>query len=1340
MAKTRDEFKTASGKLRVERLFTTAAVDPFDEVEWERRDAVIGSGEKVAFEQKRVEFPKAWSQNATNIVAQKYFRGPLGTPRREWSVKQMIGRVVGWYTERGIDDGYLPDPEDIEAFRSELTHLLLMQRMAFNSPVWFNVGLVETPRVSACFVLDVEDDMRSILNWYVEEGLIFKAGSGAGINLSKLRSSKEQLSSGGLASGPVSFMRGADASAGTIKSGGSTRRAAKMVVLDVDHPDIEEFIWCKVREEQKARALREAGFDMDLDGADSHSLQYQNANNSVGLTEEFIQAYLADKDWHLKAVKDGRVLKTVKARDLMGQIAKAAWQCADPGVFYLGTLNKWHTSPAAGPIRSTNPCAEFCRPANTSCNLASLRVTKFVDDGGEFEVDAFVHAVETTLTAMDISVTNAEYPTEKITNMAATYRELGLGYTDLGALLMGEGIAYDSDEGRAWAAAITALMGGVAYRRSAEIAAALGPYPGWHKPGNAEAHLSVVRMHRAAVDQIDASLAPAHVLEAARRAWEEALELGERYGYRNAQTTLIAPTGTISFLMDADTTGVEPDLALVKIKKLVGGGTMKIVNQAVPGALKRLGYQPEQISEIVSYIGEHNTVKGAPFMKREHYPVFDCAMGESPIHYMGHVKMMAAVQPFLSGAISKCVVGSTLLPTGDGLVRIESLYDGEKPDTFRPHFMEIASLGGPQKTDAFYYGGKRPVREITTRSGHKVIATPNHRLLAAGKGRLVWKRLDEIQEGDYVAIQYGLDLWSATPPFFSDFVPTKPYGNQKKVGIPSEMTDDLALLLGAYASEGHTARSNWTIRITNSVPEILERLAAAVRSTFGVEPVIESPRNRCQNLVIASKEIVEFFEYLGCGSRASSKRIPNAILRSPRSMVLTFLRGLFLDGYCTRFGNGLKLAICMDSPALLDDLQAVLTNLGIVHGRITKANKRIGKTYDEVYATGSSAKKLIELVPFLEPDKAERARPLAALENPRHDTADVVAGISGRELYELIPKSISGRRGQSHRKGFTFLLDPRTKNVTRRTIERVAGISGVKLPDWLQTVLDDNLHFSPVAIARDGGAAEVFDVSVRGTQAFVGNGIVNHNTVNMLEDVSVEDIEALYLEGWRLGLKNLAIYRDNCKVAQPLSADKKAADAPAATEHPKPVRRRLPRKRSAKTMSFRIAECDGYVTAGEYPDTAELGEIFLKVAKQGSTLAGIMDAFAISVSLGLQYGVPLKAYVEKFINMRFEPSGITDDPDFRFASSIVDYIFRRLAADYLTESEREAINIKTTEERQAALDGGVPVRPNGRESEPVESAEAAGQDAPLCYTCGIRMQPAGSCFVCGSCGTTSGCS
>jgi ribonucleoside-diphosphate reductase alpha chain len=901
-----------AGGLTFRRFFTRPDVHPFDEVEWEVRDAVIPNYREGgnAFEQRGVEFPRSWSQNATNIVAQKYFRGPLGTPQREHSVRQMIGRVVDTIVEWGRKDGYFASEEDARAFADELTHLLVHQKAAFNSPVWFNVGVEERPQCSACFILSVEDTMASILNWYVEEGIIFKGGSGSGVNLSTLRSSKERLSSGGQASGPVSFMRGADASAGTIKSGGKTRRAAKMVILNVDHPDIRDFIWCKAIEERKARVLRDAGFDMDLDGKDSYSLQYQNANNSVRVTDEFMRAYLEDRDWKLKAVTTGETLEVVRARDLMREIAQAAWECADPGLQYDTTINDWHTCPASGRINASNPCSEYMHLDNSACNLASLNLLKFLDEEGNFDVAAFRQAVEVVFTAQEIIVGNSSYPTEKIERNAKAFRQIGLGYANLGALLMARGLPYDSDAGRAWAAAITALMTGHAYRTSAKIAERMGPFAGFAP--NRDAMLRVMRKHRAAVDRIDPDLVPEALLSSARQSWDEAIALGEEFGYRNAQATVIAPTGTIGLMMDCDTTGIEPDLALVKTKKLVGGGTMQIVNQTVPRALRRLGYSEDQVQAIVAYVSEHNTVVGAPFMREEHYPVFDCAMGERAIHYMGHVKMMAAVQPFVSGAISK--------------------------------------------------------------------------------------------------------------------------------------------------------------------------------------------------------------------------------------------------------------------------------------------------------------------------------------------------------------------------------------------------------------------------------------------------------TVNMPEHVTVEEVEQLFVEGWRLGLKALAIYRDNCKVAQPLSADRKAAARPAepVVELPgQPIRRRLPAQRPARTFSFSVGDAEGYIIAGEYPGDG-IGEVFLKVAKQGSTLAGVMDAFAIAVSIGLQYGVPLEAFVQKFINMRFEPSGVTNDPDIRFASSLVDYIFRRLALEYLPPEKRAALGIHTVEERKelarASAEGAESPAGAG-EAPPALLAAGPGEapsarilDAPLCYSCGARMQPSGSCYVCTGCGSTSGCS
>jgi ribonucleoside-diphosphate reductase alpha chain len=916
--------------LAFRRYFTKEGVHPFDEVEWETRDAVIPNYKEGgnAFEQRGVEFPKSWSQNATNIVAQKYFRGHLGTPQRESSVRQLVGRVVDTIKGWGEKDGYFAGEEDARIFGEELAHILVTQKAAFNSPVWFNIGVPGVPaQASACYILAVDDEMTSILNWYVEEGIIFKGGSGSGVNLSRIRSSKESLAGGGTASGPVSFMRGADASAGTIKSGGKTRRAAKMVVLNVDHPDVEDFIWCKAVEERKARVLAEAGFDMDLDGKDSHSTQYQNANNSIRVTDEFMDAYLDDRDWKLKAVTTGDTLKTLRARDLMRQIAKAAWECADPGMQYDTIINDWHTSPASGRINASNPCSEYMHLDNSACNLASLNLLKFIDGEGNFDIAGFRHAVEVVFTAQEILVGNSSYPTEKIERNAKAFRQLGLGYANLGALLMARGLPYDSDGGRAWAGAITALMTGHAYVTSARVAEKMGPFAGYAP--NRDAMLRVMRKHRAAAEEIDGELVPEGLLSAAKKAWDEAIALGTEHGYRNAQASVLAPTGTIGLMMDCDTTGIEPDLALVKTKKLVGGGTMQIVNQTVPRALERLGYTAEQARDVVDYVAEHNSVGDAPHLKAEHYPVFDTSMGDRAIHYMGHVKMMAAVQPFISGAISK--------------------------------------------------------------------------------------------------------------------------------------------------------------------------------------------------------------------------------------------------------------------------------------------------------------------------------------------------------------------------------------------------------------------------------------------------------TVNMPEDVTVEEVEEMFVEGWRLGLKAVAIYRNASKVAQPLSADsKKKQGAATEEEAPPPLpwseKKRLPRSRPARTISFSVGGAEGYVTTGEYPDDG-LGEIFLKVSKQGSTLSGVMDAFSIAVSVGLQYGVPLEDYVSKFINMKFEPSGMTDDAEVRFASSLVDYVFRRLALEYLPAEKRAELGITSVSERKAAngvgagaeepaasspatrgepITGAGPAMPPSTVApageEPGGRKELKVLDAPLCYSCGSKMQPSGSCYVCSSCGSTSGCS
>jgi ribonucleoside-diphosphate reductase alpha chain len=947
---------TARNGLRVERVWTTEGVHPYDEVSWERRDIVMTNWRdgSINFEQRGVEFPDFWSVNAANIVTTKYFRGAVGTPEREWSLKQLIGRVVSAYQRAGEEHGYFATPADAEIFGHELTWMLLHQVFSFNSPVWFNVGTASPQQVSACFILAVDDSMDSILDWYKEEGLIFKGGSGSGVNLSRIRSSKELLSSGGTASGPVSFMRGADASAGTIKSGGATRRAAKMVILDVDHPDVEEFIETKAREEDKIRALRDAGFDMDLGGKDIVSVQYQNANNSIRVSEEFMRSIEDGTEFTLRSRLDGSVVSTVDGRDLFRKIAQAAWACADPGIQYDDTINDWHTCPETGRITASNPCSEYMHLDNSSCNLASLNLMKFLNADSSFAVERFMKSVELIITAMDISICFADFPTEKIGATTRAYRQLGIGYANLGALLMASGLAYDSEGGRAVAATISSLMSGTAYRRSAELAGVVGPYDGYAR--NAKPHQRVMRKHSAANDAIKTlgGMDVAIKVEANSQ-WQRGLEVGERNGWRNAQASVLAPTGTIGLMMDCDTTGVEPDLALVKFKKLVGGGSMQIVNQTVPLALRNLGYQEEQVEAIVEYIAEHGHVVDAPGLKTEHHSVFDCAMGERTIAPMGHVRMMAAIQPFISGAISK--------------------------------------------------------------------------------------------------------------------------------------------------------------------------------------------------------------------------------------------------------------------------------------------------------------------------------------------------------------------------------------------------------------------------------------------------------TVNMPESATVEDVEEIYFQGWKLGIKALAIYRDNCKVGQPLSASKGSKkDASATAEVVKaepekiieyrPVRKRLPKKRPSETVSFSVAGAEGYLTASSYPDDG-LGEVFLKMSKQGSTLAGVMDAFSVAISIGLQYGVPLETYVSKFTNMRFEPAGMTDDPDIRIASSVMDYIFRRLALDFLPRDTRIELGILTAAERSAQLRAeagesdvdltemrsSAPVQTSPVEAKPVEDTTVAAApaepkavdmkpaprnvgsstelleavqgkaaDAPLCFTCGTKMRPAGSCYVCEGCGSTSGCS
>lgn len=1739
--------KTTKGKgLVVKRRFSTEGIHPYDEVKWVRKDVVQTDWRTgtINFEQRQVEFPAFWSDNAVTITTTKYFRGKEGSEGRESSLRQLIDRIVDTYVAAGVENKYFASKKDADIFSDELKWLLLNQHFAFNSPVWFNVGTKSVPQVSACFILAVDDTMDGILNWYKEEGLIFKGGSGAGLNLSNIRSSKEFLSSGGNASGPVSFMRGADASAGTIKSGGSTRRAAKMIVLDVDHPDIEEFVETKVREEDKIRALRDAGFDMDLGGKDIVSVQYQNANNSVRVDDAFMRAVQNKDTYPLIARSDGSVIEEVDAAELFTKIAAAAWACADPGIQYKDTINSWHTNPETGPITASNPCfpadvrvatdtglvrigdlvrnalegeevrvqtstlgytpeeketVSYTKPAqymvtgtnpvvkltfsdgstlkctpnhriattagwveaknltqqhklparavrldrsmasyafsdrviessetsevlrgtqpsrwnthlpekwseelghylgwltgdgcttagniatiygnpedkiiekehqkflenildrvpkisisangtsqlrvgrkqfkaflnalgvkqvtanyktipeaiftapedvvcaylrglfdadgtvvsqkskgthyvglsssslsllqnaqellyslgilsriyvrdtnkesgkfhytttsgekrvytgkathdlritgkdlitfnalvnfklpnkskklkdivtsvnfydsertvnmvtredegyeltfniqeplnhtyvvggnkvvancseylsldNSSCNLASINLLKFYNEETGFDVEAYTNAVETIITAMDISICFGHFPTEKITKTTHDYRQLGIGYSNLGALLMTVGMPYDSEEGRMFAGGITSLMSAAAWRRSSELANIVGPYNGYKQ--NKTAHTNVIERHvqeNAHAQTTSKTSQGAYIYNAAAAEWNKALTLGKKHGWRNAQTSLLAPTGTISFLMDCDTTGIEPDFSLVKHKKLVGGGSMKIVNQGVERALRNLGYNEHIIETAIEHVAQTGVIIGAPFIKEEHYDVFDCAVGERAISPDGHIHMMAAAQPFLSGSISKCVTGETLLFSADGLIRISSLYENEKPDNFRPLTMEVASQEGFQKTDAFYYGGLRNIKKLTTRSGHTIKGTPNHKVLVGNKDGLVWKTLAEIKPGDYVTHKYGTNIWSQTQASLRGFTPSASYGNQKTVTIPTEMTEELALLLGAYASEGHVTRSTWTVVITNSCEEVLEKVVSAWKNVFGVDAKITRDKDKCPGVIVHSKTIVEFLKYLNCGSVAANKRIPDAVLTSPKNVILEYLKGLALDAYTADVGTSIKWAILLDSKELLNDLQAVLTNLGIVHSRVSKYSKEYDKYFDEVYTTGENAAKMIKLVPFMENYKKEKADKRAK-RTFGGSTSSIVPGLRSKELYDLLPYGTKDEKGVLIRTKFSYLNDPRTLHASRETLEKLADVPQMELPDWLNQVLKENLHFSPVESIEDAGKELVYDISVPDSHAFVANGIVNHNTVNIPEESTIEDIERIYMEGWKLGLKAIAVYRDNCKVGQPLST-KEAKQNDIGETNVVPIRRRLPQTRNSKTTKFVIGGIEGYLTTGEYDD-GTLGEIFIRVSKQGSTLSGMMDGLAMAVSVGLQYGVPLETFVAKYINSSFDPAGMTTDVDIRIAKSLLDYMFRRLAIEYLPIEIRQGYGIYTIEERTDAVENGYNDTPPPAIVETKPSVTSHELDVPMCQTCGTStyMQRSGSCYACTSCGNTTGCS
>ncbi len=1361
MAKTRDALSVEQGAarkgLQVRRLFTAKDAHPYDELTWERRDAVITNWRDgtTAFEQRDLEFPSTWSQNATNIVAQKYFRGPLGTPQRERSVRQMVDRVAGTITGWGLEDGYFADGDDAEAFQAELTHILVTQKAAFNSPVWFNVGVEPDPQCSACFILSVEDTMPSILNWYVEEGMIFKGGSGSGINLSTIRSSSEQLGNGGEASGPVSFMRGADASAGTIKSGGKTRRAAKMVILNVDHPDVRDFIWCKAREEHKARALRDAGFDMDLDGRDSYSIQYQNANNSVRVTDEFMRAYEADGDFDLRAVLDGQSVDTLKARDLMREIAQAAWECADPGMQYDTTINDWHTAPESGRINASNPCSEYMHLDNSACNLASLNLMKFLRGDGVFDVARFKHAVDIVFLAQEIIVGNSSYPTERIAENARSFRQLGIGYANLGALLMAQGLPYDSDGGRAWAGAVTALLTGQSYRTSTRMAQVMGPFAGYAK--NREAMLRVIGKHRRAVDDIDASLVQADLHEAAKRAWDDALKFGEEFGFRNSQASVLAPTGCLT-----PDTLVTTSRGLTRLGQLgeVDGPQWQDLDVEVstdqgPRRATRFYVNGEDWTRrIVTEAGY--TIQGT---LRHRVKVVDAATGAWGWRRLDEIAE-GDVLPMQLGTL----VGE---PRQVPLPVIDEAYWTDDRDLRVPDHVtaDLAELVGYFMGDGSLHA--KGIRLCVADTDLDVV----ERLRIIGKELFGIEVVVTQQTGYQEVVLQSVRLarwWQASG--FAKHLPGEAHvGKGWEPHIPSailEANDPTvygAFLRGLFEADGSVSAS------APSLSTVSERFAADLRvvllalgiptttrvttSGWGDKPMYQL-RVRNLDFVPTFDTAVGFISARKGRSLAAVKSVQSGNrdrIFLPRSawndlVPVGHARRNAVQLSVRRFG-GVSRRLATEIYEKTGDVR-LGSALGYVFERVaTNQDGGLQPTYDlsvpdnvTYVAGGFISHNTIGLL--MDCDTTGIEPDLALVK-----TKKLVGGGSMSIVNQTVPRAL-------RRLGYA---DEHVQAIVEYVAENNTVKGSPVLREEHYPVFDCAMGDSPIHYM---GHVRMMAAA----QPFISGAI--SKTVNLPESATVEEVEQVYVEGWKLGLKALAIYRDNCKVGQPLSADKKVtADTGAVIEvEGAPVRRRLPKSRPSTTTSFRVGDIEGYLTAGSYPDDG-LGEIFVKVSKQGSTLSGVMDAFAIAVSLGLQYGVPLEVYVAKFVNMIFEPNGLTDDKDVRIAQSLVDYLARRLAIDYLDTETRQALGIRTTAERTAALNGvestpapaetdersQAAAGPEAAPASPAPVAETpasqlaftpgtAAVDAPFCSTCGVRMRPAGSCFVCESCGTTSGCS
>src|SRR3954447_22344749 len=1370
--------------LRLERVYTTPGLHPYDAVTWERRDVVMTNWRdgSINFEQRGVDFPDFWSVNATNIVTTKYFRGAVGSAGREHSLRQLIDRVVKRYRAAGEQHGYFATADDAEIFDHELTHMLLHQVFSFNSPVWFNVGTEAPQQVSACFILAVDDTMDSILNWYREEGLIFKGGSGAGLNLSRIRSSKELLSSGGTASGPVSFMRGADASAGTIKSGGATRRAAKMVVLDVDHPDVAEFVATKRDEERKIRVLRDAGFDMDLGGADIASVQYQNANNSVRVTDEFMRAVESGSEFGLRARMTGEVIDTVDATMLFRGIAKAAWECADPGIQYDGTINDWHTCPESGRISASNPCSEYVHLDNSSCNLASINLLKFLRDDDTFDAARFAKITQLIITAMDISISFADFPTEKIAETTRAYRQLGIGYANLGALLMATGHAYDSAGGRAIAAAITSLMTGAAYRTSAELAAAVGPYDGYAR--NAKPHQRVIRKHAAASEQIGTvGTIEREILDLAHETWQECISLGDANGYRNAQASLLAPTGCLT----ADTL-VTTDRGLVRLGEIgdVYGDRWQDLDLTVstdegPRQATKFFVNGEEPTRRISTEGGY-TIQGT---LAHRIKVVNPATGA------WEWKRLADIAPGDTLPMQlRTLVGEprqVVLPVLD-----QAYYAGDRharvPDAVSP---ELAEFVG-------YFMGDGSLHAKGIR-----LCVANTDLDVAGRLSVLSKELFGLepavtaQEGYQELALQSVRLarwWQAAG--FAKGLPNADHSGKGWISrIPSailEANDPAvygAFLRGLFEADG---------TVLDGVPSLStahESFAAEIRTLL-----------LAMGLATTTRETVS-----GWGGPIFQVRLRNVDHALNFGELIGFI-GQRKDRLIAELEPGQSAK--KDYVFLPGDVWTELVPVGHrvrnammlslrKHGGVPRmlASRIFEETLDD--RLGAALSYLFEQV---EANEDGGVQPTFDLSVPENVTYVANGMVSHNTIGLMMDCDTTGIEPDLALVKFKKLVGGGSMQIVNQTVPR--ALKNLGYPHEQVEAITEYIAEHGHVVNAPGLRPEhyeVFDCAMgersispmghvrmmAAVQPYLSGAI--SKTVNMPESATVEEIEEIYREGWKLGLKALAIYRDNCKVGQPLSAaGKKPAEATAPAEAQpappaphRPVRRRLPRQRRAMVTRFSVAGAEGYMTVSNYPDDG-VGEVFLKLGKQGSTLAGVMDAFSMAISVGLQYGIPLDSYVAKFTNMRFEPAGLTDDPDIRLASSVMDYIFRRLALDHLPYEDRAELGILSAAERAAEVAGHDPAglaeevdpevlaqsaaveQPHHTErdavpapaplpaqptapfragspgphssTELIEAQQGRTADAPLCLTCGTKMRPAGSCYVCEGCGSTSGCS